>query len=327
MLWCIVPLILSTAETGPPAGRVPPLDSLAADIIALGAIPESGRLILLAAFNGWPGPIGSITLIEGPPDENLDLFTPGDALWGYAGEGDGGVLVTAAAPPCIPEGLPLGTSPGDTVRFRLLVSGAPVDSVLLSAPDSRTTGSISDAEGWYTFRTASPGIYWVEAMADGGFGPEVLLLLPVLCGMRPEDALADGSGIPSSHASSLEQVFAEMNELRGMLGGLALARDSALDLVAGQRADSIALSGQVRHSPGLAAEMGEGGNLFAENIGRGSGLDEAWSMILTSPAHLSACLCERYDRVGMAAAVDVGREGWQLVLVQVFSGRADGVAP
>ena len=85
-------------------------------------------------------------------------------------------------------------------------------------------------------------------------------------------------------------------------------------------------SGSERHSGALALLLGAPGDLFAENIGRGSGLDEAWSMILTSPAHRSACLGEAYAGVGLASCIGIERDGWQYILIQVFTGSGSDVA-
>jgi hypothetical protein len=86
------------------------------------------------------------------------------------------------------------------------------------------------------------------------------------------------------------------------------------------------MSGAVRHSVNLALLLGAPGGLFAENIGSGSGLDEAWSMILTSPAHRSACLGEVYDGVGLASCIGIERNGWQYILIHVFTGSGSDAA-
>lgn len=321
MFWCLVPLLALNPEPAPAVSRMPQLDSLAKDIAALGYIPESGGMIVLAASRGWPGRIGSVTPAEGPPGSEDDLSDPGDRLWGYSGDstGGGGLLVEAPLPSIVPGGLPLTTLPGARIRF--VLSGTPVDTVLSAAPSGTVSGCARDPAGGYSLETRETGVYWIEAMADTGSGPEVLLLLPVLCGVNPAEAFSGRTrGVPRSGASTLDDVLDELNSLRIKAGGLRLSRDPELDSIAMARAESVAMSGEVRHSGDLALRLGGGSRLFAENIGRGSGLDEAWSMILTSPAHRSACLGEAYVRVGLAAAIGIEREGWQCVLIQIYTG-------
>ena len=65
-------------------------------------------------------------------------------------------------------------------------------------------------------------------------------------------------------------------------------------------------------------------SVFGENIARGRGYAEAWSMILLSPFHLNACLNPNYSRTGLAGAVDPSDYQWQLVLVQVMTGGSGG---
>jgi uncharacterized protein YkwD len=64
-------------------------------------------------------------------------------------------------------------------------------------------------------------------------------------------------------------------------------------------------------------------SIYAENIGRGKGYQEAWSMILISPFHLQTCLSEAYNKIGISGAVDSSEYEWQLVLVLVLASGAD----
>jgi len=59
--------------------------------------------------------------------------------------------------------------------------------------------------------------------------------------------------------------------------------------------------------------------VYGENIGRGRGYQEAWSMILISPFHLQTCMAEAYTHMGISGAVETSEYEWQLVLVQVFA--------
>lgn len=319
MVSCLAALLVIAAPAAPGA-RMPQLDSIAADVSSLGFIPESGRLIVLAAARNWPGRVGSISVTEEGASVEEGLFSDGDVLWGFDSLPRGGVLVTAPVPACVPEGLPVAAEPGDSASFR--ISGAAVDTVLVQHPGGGVTGCPVLQDGSYGLRFESRGVYWVEALADRGSGPEVLMLLPVLCGVTTAEVLSGGTYVPDSDASTLDEVAVELDSIRSAAGAGPLERDGVLDRIARSRACGLAMSGAVVHGGGLAEMLGDGGEACAENIGRGSGLDEAWSMILTSPAHRASCLEDGYSRVGMAAAVEIERDGWQYVLVQVFEGGA-----
>lgn len=318
MVSCLAAL-LAIAAPAAPGTRMPQLDSIAADVSDLGFIPESGRLIVLAAARGWPGRVGSISVTEEGASPSEGLFSDGDMLWGFDSLPGGGVLVTAPVPACVPEGLPIMVEPGDSASFSL--SGAAADTMLVQDPAGCVAGCPRGPDGTYRLRFAGRGVYWVEALADRGSGPEVLMLVPVLCGVSIPEVLGGGY-LPDSEASTLPDVLAELDSIRAVSGAGPLEADGRLEAIARERACDIALSGAVVHGEGLAGALGGDGTIYAENIGRGSGLDEAWSMILTSPAHRASCLLDGYSRVGMAAAVEIERDGWQFVLVQVFEGMA-----
>lgn len=319
MVSCLAAL-LAIAAPAAPGTRMPQLDSIAADVSALGFIPESGRLIVLAAASGWPGRVGSISVTEEGASPSDGLFSDGDILWGFDSLPGGGVLVTAPLPTCVPEGLPITVEPGDSASFTL--SGMAADTVLVQDPGGGVEGCPRGPDGICGLGFAERGVYWVEALADRGSGPEVLMLVPVLCGVTSAEVLRGGY-LPDSDASTLEDVLAELGSIRTASGAGPLETDERLDGIARGRACDIALSGAVVHGEGLAGVLGADNTVYAENIGRGSGLDEAWSMILTSPAHRASCLGQGYSRIGMAAAVEIERDGWQYVLVQIFEGEAD----
>jgi uncharacterized protein YkwD len=249
------------------------------------------------------------------PDEG---FSASDMMWGFGGTDRSGVLVTAPAPRTVPGGLPFSARVGDSALFTL--EGERAEIVLVASPLGIISEILPDAEGRYALSLEETGVYWVEAMNSGASGPEVLILLPLLCDVDLTDVLSGRVVIPGSTASSPGELLSELNSLRAGRDLPPLVRDVSLDSIAGRRAGRVALSGSILHPDSLFEEIGGDRVFFAENIGRGSGLDEAWSMILTSPAHLRTCLGAGYDSVGMASAIEIERDGWQFILVQVFSG-------
>jgi uncharacterized protein YkwD len=172
------------------------------------------------------------------------------------------------------------------------------------------------------FTAPIPGVYWVELLEMGENGPEVVLLFPVVAGGTVSDVLGGGISYPRSAASSAAEVLGELNDLRSTRGIRPLAVDPALESAAETRACGLALSGSTSHFDDNGNGIGDllGGSVsYGENIGRGAGFDEAWSMLLISPLHLRTCLDPSFVSYGSGASVDTGRDRWQLVLVQVFT--------
>jgi len=187
-----------------------------------------------------------------------------------------------------------------------------------------------DSTGLTTAGFPETGLHWLEVTSRNDGDPVVVALLPLVRGGSMRDALEGELRPDSPEVVSADEVLADLNGLRAAAGLVPLAADSGLEEMARSRAVTIAESGELRHltqGAGLP-EMMRGTDLaYAENIARGAGFSEAWSMILISPTHVASCLSSRFTRAGFSAALAAGPGEWQLVLVQVLAdGSPSGVA-
>jgi len=321
------------AETPAPV-RSAPLDSLAADISMLGFIPSGGEFLVLAASNGWFGLISEvrITPVDAAGDDpSLGLLDGEDTYYGtapWSQEGDI-VLVTAPEHSCYPSGVPCSVIPGTTFSFVIMGFGRLVKpSVALGSPGLNVVDINPDSSGTLSLTLDDPGVYWVEVMQHTDRGPSIELLFPIVSGGNVNDVFSGSVPVPRSDASSSGEVLEEINGLRESLSLPELQRDPVLDSLASIRAGNLALSGTLDHidteTGSLEELLPERTGTYGENIGRGRGYQEAWSMIMTSPFHLQTCISPEYARVGMAGAVETDDYRWQLVLVQVFTYEGTG---
>lgn len=312
-----------------PPVRTVALDSLACSISALGYIPSGGDLMVLAASSGWFGPLSGVRILpdeseglEGIPGFSADVQDRyGSAQWSAGGDI---VLVTAPAPSCVPLGLSPGVPAGSSVSFRLkgfLSLRKP--EVAMLTPRMEIIGITPDSSGVIGFFAMDRGVYWVEVMQQTSGGPIIELLFPVISGGNAADVLNRNIPVPRSGADSPSMVLEEMNHLRESMGIPPLLRTDELDSIAAIRAGNLAFSGAFNHidleAGSLEQIIPQGIGRYGENIGRGRGYREAWSMILISPFHLRTCISGNYSRAGLAGAVDCREYQWQLVLVQVFA--------
>ncbi|MBN2609286.1 MAG: hypothetical protein JXA64_09260 [Candidatus Fermentibacteraceae bacterium] len=327
-------IVLSALPAPPAAGQVPPvraasLDSLARDISTLGYIPSGGEFAVLAASSGWFGLISGVRLLPGNSAELAELLedTTGEqAYYGISTWSPGGdiVLVNAPAVTCWPVGVRPSVAENETVSFSL--EGywqLRKPEVAVGTPEMEIIDLYPDSSGRFGFRVDSEGVYWVEVMQQTEGGPSIELLFPIISGGEAADVFSGRLGPTGSSAGSPEEILDELNTLRAQKGIPELSRSAMLDWVAACRAGNLAISGSVNHIDRVAGSLDQlmppGIRVYGENIGKGRGYQEAWSMILISPFHLRTCLSGEYTRVGLAGAVECSSYQWQLVMVQVFS--------
>jgi len=319
------------APPAPVPVRIPPLDSLAANIVRLGAIPGAGGLPVLAAASGWYGRIDDIRVLDPGGPEFRRILADDSGTWCYCGwaawpERDGAVLVLAPPPYCLPGPLAPTVAPGDTVAFDLVgYDLLPDPAAALLTPSGTVEDLLPDGTARFSFRADERGVYWIEVLENGPNGPAVSLLFPVISGGDAADVLDGGMPVGSPGAATREQVLADLDSRRAASGAPPLQRSAALDSIAGLRASALALSGSNDHlseGRGLEQMLPPGVGPFAENIARGGDFRECWSMILISPFHLRSCVSPDYRHVGIGAAVDWGDGEWQLVMVLVLTGEA-----
>lgn len=285
--------------------------------------------MVLAASSGWFGPLSGVRILPGESEEpeGIPEFSAGirdrygSAPWSAGGDM---VLVTAPSPSCVPLGLSPGVPVGSSVSFRLkgfLRLKKPEVAVL--TPTMEVIELLPDSSGGIGFSAMNRGVYWVEVMQHTAGGPIIELLFPVIAGGNAADVLSGSIPLPRSGADSPSMVLEELNRLRESMGIPPLLRTDALDSIAAIRAGNLAFSGAFNHidleAGSLEQIIPRGVGRYGENIGRGRGYREAWSMILISPLHLRTCISGDYSRAGLAGAVDCREYQWQLVLVQVFA--------
>ncbi len=309
--------------------RIPQLDSLAADISAMGLIPTGGRLPVLAASNNWFGLLSGVRFLPGDSDELTSIFTDttgecryyGSALWSAGGDI---VLVTAPSFECRAYGMRSAVETGTQVFFRLDgYDGLDNPRTAVGTPDLEVIEIIPDSNGTFAFNTPVQGVYWVEVMCLTESGPSVELLFPVIAGGDASDVFRGAIEITDSEAASPAEVLSELNSIRFNRGIPLLQSSNILDSIAVIRAGSLAYSGSSSHyaynGHGLEDILPNGISVFGENIGRGTGYQEAWTMILISPFHFQTCMSPEYSHAGIAGSVDSSEYEWQLVMVQVFT--------
>ncbi len=322
-------------EAGCEPVRISSLDSLASDISLLGYVPSGGNLPVLAAANNWFGLLSGVQLLPGDSRELIAIQEDTSGKWGYYGIADWSafgdkVLVLAPPPRCLPLQIRSEVPAGSEIAF--VLDGYETlrnPQAAVRTPGMQVTDLIPDSTGRCAFSAEEHGIYWVEIMEHTASGPSISLLFPVISGGTAVDVLMGDMPSAGSDASCPEDVLDEMNTLRENEGIPALHREIMLDSIAFIRAGALACSGTSVHFSPLNSDLPDilpaGVETYAENIGRGAGYQEAWSMILISPFHLRTCMSPAYRNIGIAGAVDSGAYEWQLVMVQIFTSEKNGL--
>lgn len=317
------------AETNAPPQRNPHLDSLASDISSIGYIPSGGEMLILAASNNWFSLLTSVKLLPGDSDELLSIPADTTGEWSCYGsafwtpEGDV-LLVSAPAPGCLPYDIRPAHQTTSEAEFYLDGYELLIEPrTAVSTPDLEVLRIIPDSTGRFAFDTPRTGVYWVEVMQQTESGPSVELLFPVIAGGTADDIFRGVIDIPVSEADSPAGILHELNSIRQSRGIQVLESSEILDSLASTRAGNLAFSSSFAHfglnTGSLPEILPADISVYGENIGRGRGYQEAWSMLLLSPFHLQTCMSEAYTHVGISGAVDTEEWEWQLVLVQVFA--------
>ncbi len=321
------------AEAIVPPQRISQLDSLALDISLMGYIPSGGEMLILAASNNWFGLLSGVKLLPGDSDELDSILADttgkwrffGSAFWNPAGDI---LLVTAPAPKCLPRHMESTVQVDSQAVFYFdgyeLLSEP---QTAVSTPYLDVLEISPDSTGRFSFRTPLRGVYWVEVMQQTPSGPSIELLFPVIAGGTAEDVFMGTITIPVSEADSPSGILHELNAIRRSRGVPTLEASEILDSLASIRAGSLAFYASFSHfglnTGSLTEILPDSISVYGENIGRGRGYQEAWSMILISPFHLQTCMSETYTHAGISGAVDTEEYEWQLVLVQIFASGVD----
>jgi uncharacterized protein YkwD len=154
------------------------------------------------------------------------------------------------------------------------------------------------------------GCQWVELLAEGQRGPEVLALFPIEVGRQPSQIWVGTSPPSKSTIASPADAEAFMINLintdRRRFGLPELTHDPALSAIARSHSAEMASGEWVAHVSPTSGDIGDrlrtGGyrvRLAYENIARAATLDEAEEGLLRSPGHRGALLSPEVHRFGV----------------------------
>ncbi len=206
-------------------------------------------------------------------------------------------------------------------RLLLLAPGGEIEEVPTGASGRTVTAAVPLPE--------QPGTAWVELVADGDTGPEVVALFPVAVG-RPPPAVWEGQAPPPeppdlSPDRAERLAFELLNRDRVRHGLRPLAWDERLAAVARAHSRDMAEQGYFGHvSPsggGHRARLAAAGYralVSAENISHAQSVAEAEQALMRSPGHRANILDPRVTRVGIGLARDPrGELRW--LVTQLFA--------
>jgi uncharacterized protein YkwD len=219
--------------------------------------------------------------------------------------------------------VPRRAAPGSTieVHFQLPSDLESPWLVLLNAPFSEErSGSAERTDGGWCGEARlpdAPGISWIQVMATGELGPEVIATLPI--DSRPEPAAEttwQGTTSPDeSWVASPEEaerlLISLVNQDRRRFGLPSLEADSALTSIARQHSLDMRETGFLGHvSPhrgafvARLADAGYATRAARENVARAPSLEETHRALMTSPPHRGNILSPEVSRIGVGIVAD-----------------------
>lgn len=172
-----------------------------------------------------------------------------------------------------------------------------------------------------------PGRYQIELAALGPQGPQVLMNVPVYCGIEPPPTIETRVEAldPSLSNSELEhRSVALVNELRKTLGLAPLIWDSRLASSARRHSRDMELLDYVGHESPVRGDFSNRLNragIFAEmafeNVAVGSAPREILDRLMASPGHRANILHPQITHfgVGIAIRTRLGRRGQDALFV------------
>jgi len=183
-----------------------------------------------------------------------------------------------------------------------------------------------------------PGEYTLEILADGGFGPEVLALLPIRVGGEPGTSWAGpaaGRAAPLSTPEAEQRLLELANEERRRANLPPLIPDPVLQAVARAHSADMAEHGFFGHRSPQRGDFNErfqtsGWRAMraAENLSKSESILDAHAGLMTSPAHRSNILSPYFTHVGIGVAARQGGLGrTEFVITQVFGLPMPGGTP
>jgi hypothetical protein len=221
--------------------------------------------------------------------------------------------------------LPLGFTVDEGyigVRLVVLAPGASPESFGVPFRDGR--GHID-----IPLRSTS-GRQWVEIMATGSSGPEVLALFPIWVDTEPprrwSGALRDPASNVLSGTDAERRLSDLVNHARTNHGLQALPLRPELSTVARAHSRDMSLAGDVAHyktgTGWISDRLRRAGVFFrfaSENVAMAPSVDEAHEALLTSPAHRGAILNPDVRAFGVGVITKTADDGERMFFVtQIF---------
>jgi uncharacterized protein YkwD len=170
--------------------------------------------------------------------------------------------------------------------------------------------------------SAVPGQQWVELIADGRHGPEVVALFPLAVGQPPSPELdiPPPSPEPTDAAAAAAELTRLVNQARRRHNLAALVGDARLAAIAGAHSQDMAAHGYTGHTSPTAGDLarrfreaGYAARAYGENVARGPTIVGVHEGLMRSPAHRANVLSPRFSRLGIGVVrhqAALGGEEW-----------------
>jgi hypothetical protein len=243
--------------------------------------------------------------------------------------GDGRTIMAAVIVDALADlaPVPLRARTGQWLRFeaRLLAEAQRAELVALDPEAGPRTipGALHAGEFRAVFSADRPGLWRLQLLVERGQGPRPALEAWVFVDREPD--LAEATRAAPGPLSRLAD-DASPDMLRAGLSGLidaarrqagvpSLRRDAALDRIAQEHAEAMALRGQTAHDVGdgppaerlararvMARRMGE-------NVARAPSLERAHRVLWDSPSHRGNIIDPSFDALGVGV-VRVAGDVW-----------------
>lgn len=206
---------------------------------------------------------------------------------------------------------------GERVRYAFaLPPGTEAPTLLVSGPEGSVEG-LPARNGSAEVVFARPGRYALQIVADTAQGPLPFATWHV--------EVAGGAGPRTQgveQPADARRVLAAINRARAQMAVPALRPDPLLAALAQERAEQLALRGEVAHALGVGDSPVErferahiAADRIAENVARAPSLGEAHAHLDASPSHRANRIDPALDSVGIGIAA---RDG-NVYLIEIFA--------
>jgi len=238
--------------------------------------------------------------------------------------------------------VPSAVEPGATVALQLRIAdGLRSPSVLVTRPGGDVVEIGSGSSGGTVVAPLTldeVGRHWVEVLATGDAGPEVVALFPVEVGREPPRLWAGEIPPPEpAHASpAAAEAFARklLDEERERFGLRPFGWDPALVAVARGHSRELAAEGRIAHVSERTGSVvdrlqvaGYRARSASENLAQATTVRDAHEALMRSPGHRAAILDPFMTDVGIGVAWRDHGDYRSYFLTQVFTRPWSRLAP